>query len=91
MRRRGPGRGDRNGERSASTIGWRCNLVFFALMALFVFLAMEGITSNPVMVDEYGHVPAGISHWHLGDFQMYRENPPLVCAVSALPVWLSGA
>ena len=32
------------------------------------------------------HLPAGISHWRFGRFDLYRVNPPLVRMVAALPV-----
>lgn len=28
--------------------------------------------------DEIGHLPAGVSHWNYGRFDLYRVNPPLV-------------
>jgi 4-amino-4-deoxy-L-arabinose transferase-like glycosyltransferase len=37
-------------------------------------------------VDEVGHLPAGISHWYFGRFELYRVNPPLVGMVGAAPV-----
>ena len=33
-------------------------------------------------------MPAGISHWELGRFDLYRVNPPLVRLAAALPVLL---
>ncbi len=29
-------------------------------------------------IDETGHLPAGLSHWRLGRFDLYAVNPPLV-------------
>jgi hypothetical protein len=42
---------------------------------------------SPTMC-ETAHLPAGISHWELGRFDLYRVNPPLVRMVAALPVML---
>ena len=42
-----------------------------------------------VTVDEFAHVPAGVSQWERGSFALYRENPPLVRSIVALPVWLA--
>ncbi len=64
-------------------------VVFLALVACFVVLAGECIRSNPVLVDEYAHVPAGLGCWETGCHYLYRENPPFVRMLSALPVWLS--
>jgi hypothetical protein len=33
-----------------------------------------------------GVTPAGVSHWRLGDFALYRVNPPLVRIVATFPV-----
>jgi len=63
--------------------------VFLAVVACAVLLSSECIRSNPVIVDEYAHVPAGISHWDLGRHFLYRENPPFVRLLATLPVWLS--
>jgi len=41
-------------------------------------------------VDEVGHLPAGISHWRYGQFDLYRENPPLIRLAAALPVVSAG-
>jgi len=65
------------------------NVAFLAAVACFVLLASECIRSNPVLVDEFAHVPAGVSYWDLGRHYLYRENPPVVRLLTALPVWLS--
>lgn len=36
--------------------------------------------------DEMAHLPAGISHWQFGRFDLYPVNPPLARMVAALPV-----
>ncbi|MCA9049400.1 MAG: glycosyltransferase family 39 protein [Planctomycetaceae bacterium] len=36
--------------------------------------------------DEVSFLPAGISHWQYGDFELFDVNPPLVRMVAALPV-----
>jgi hypothetical protein len=41
-------------------------------------------------IDEVGHLAAGISHLELGQFDLYRVNPPLVRTVAALPPVLCG-
>jgi Dolichyl-phosphate-mannose-protein mannosyltransferase len=65
-------------------------VLLWALVAGFVFLAMEAIETNEIMVDEYAHLPAGISYFDLHRFYLYRVNPPLVQGLAALPVWLTG-
>ncbi len=38
------------------------------------------------VTDEPGQLAAGLSHWKLGRFELYRVTPPLVRSVAALPV-----
>lgn len=64
-------------------------ICFFATVFVAVALAAENIRSNPVEIDEYAHVPAGLSYWDFGRHYVYRENPPLVRLLTSLPVWLS--
>ena len=63
---------------------------FLALVAAAVLLSSECLRSNPIMIDAYAHLPAGISYLDLGRHFIYRENPPLVRLLAALPVWMSG-
>lgn len=59
------------------------------LMAIHsTLLAWSAYKHSPV-VDEVGHLAAGISHWELGHFNLYRVNPPLVRAVAAIPILLT--
>lgn len=51
-------------------------------------LAWSAYRHSPV-VSEVGHLPAGISHWQFGRFDLYRVNPPLVRMVAALPVLMA--
>lgn len=37
--------------------------------------------------DEPGHLVAGLSHWHMGRFDLYSVNPPLVRTISSAPVY----
>ena len=41
-------------------------------------------THSPT-IDEAAHLPAGISHWELGRFELYSVNPPLADMLAALP------
>jgi len=65
--------------------------VFLLLVAAYVWLALESISSNFIMVDEFGHLPAGVTYLQTGRFFLYRENPPLVQAILAVPAFLDGA
>jgi len=47
-------------------------------------LAWSAWRHSPVAA-EYGHLPAGLSHFEIGRFDLYRVNPPLVRLVAAIP------
>lgn len=40
---------------------------------------------------EVPQLPAGISHWLTGGFELYRVNPPLVRMIAAVPIFAVGA
>jgi len=71
--------------------GNRAELLFLAGVAVHVWLAVENATTTPVLIDEFAHVPAGVSYWDMGRFSLYREDPPLVRLLTTLPVYLSGS
>jgi len=66
---------------------WRFKVRFVAAL-VFVHvasLAWSAWVHSPA-IDEVAHLPAGISHWVLGRFELYAVNPPLPRMLSALPV-----
>lgn len=64
---------DSHGNRSAPKR--RCRLVALLLLTHGALLAFGAWTHSPTW-DEIGHLAAGISHWRLGGFDLYRVNPP---------------
>lgn len=58
------------------------------LLCLHVVLVAWGAVVHSPVLDEVGHLPAGVSHWKFGQFTLYKVNPPLVRAIAALPVAL---
>ncbi|MCR4412769.1 MAG: glycosyltransferase family 39 protein [Thermoguttaceae bacterium] len=60
---------------------WVCSL----LAVHAGLLAWSAARQSPT-VDEPFHLAAGIEHWHFGQFNIDRGNPPLVGSVAALPV-----
>ena len=48
-------------------------------------LAWSAIRHSPV-IDEVGHLVAGVSHWKLQRFDLYCVNPPLIRVVATLPL-----
>jgi Dolichyl-phosphate-mannose-protein mannosyltransferase len=53
-------------------------------------LAWEARRWSPAF-DEVAHLAAGMSHWQLARFDLYRVNPPLIRMLAAVPVLLSDA
>jgi len=64
-------------------------LLGFILVVHVVLIALNALWMSPTL-DEPAHVVAGISHLRMGDFSLYRVNPPLVRAVASVPVLLAG-
>jgi len=62
----------------------------FVLLAVHAGLLGWGATRHSPAWDEVGHFSAGISHWQLRQFNLYRANPPLVRMVATLPVVFAG-
>lgn len=65
--------------------------VFFIIVVVLLIhaaLLVDGSRKNFVVVDEAGHLVAGISHWTTGTYSMYRVNPPLPRMLAVLPVFL---
>jgi hypothetical protein len=60
-----------------------------AVLFLHIGLLAWSAARHSPTIDEVGHLPAGISHWEQGRFELYRVNPPLVRMVAAIPVLLS--
>jgi hypothetical protein len=54
-----------------------------------VLLAYSAYVHSPTL-NEPAHLAAGISHWQLGRFDLYKVNPPLVRMVAALPALAAG-
>ena len=66
-------------------------LVCAGLLTIHAVLAVTSLAQKSVTVDEFAHLPAGLSYLKLGSFEIYHHNPPLVKALAAVPVWLAGA
>lgn len=67
-----------------------CQVALVLLLTLHTLLLGYGAWWMSPTLDEPAHVVAGISHWHLGDFSMYRVNPPLVRTIATIPAMLVG-
>ena len=77
---------------SGSTICDAAPIALFLLFGVaFLWLVFEEIDATPVLLDEFAHIPAGVSYWETGRFSLYRESPPVVRCLVGLPAWLMGA
>jgi len=68
--------------------GW---CILGAIVLVHVLLAVYGALVHCPVMDEVAHLPAGISHWRFGHFDLYKVDPPLLRMVAALPVLAVGA
>ena len=59
-----------------------------ALILVLTAQLVSSLRENSVTVDEFAHLPAGISYWLEGSFATYHHNPPLVRLIAAAPVLL---
>jgi hypothetical protein len=59
------------------------------LLLVHIMLLAWSATRRAPVVDETGHLPAGLSHWDLRRFDLYCVNPPLVRCVATLPLFLA--
>ena len=69
-----------------STVTW-----LISLIAVHSALVIWNDVWNSPVVDEVGHLPAGIRIWDTGRFDLYRVNPPLVKMIAAIPAVLGDA
>ena len=78
-----PGISDQRSVRAAGGMLW------VVLAAQAAFLAWSSWRHTPVF-NELGHLPAGLSHFQLGRFDLYSVNPPLVRMTAAAGVLTAG-
>lgn len=64
------------------------------LIGLIAILVSHGLllgwisVINAPMYDEMAHLPSGLAHWQLGNFDLYRVNPPLMRMIASIPLLL---
>lgn len=59
--------------------------IIVALLLTHFSLLFVACLRNFPNVDEVAHLPAGVSFWVFGKFDLYEVNPPLVHLISGLP------
>jgi hypothetical protein len=63
-------------------------LLVAAILLLQALLLLHIGSRNSPVLDEVGHLTAGIRVWRTGRFDLYRVNPPLVRVIAAAPAAL---
>lgn len=71
---------------SAEQINRWAGKYVLAIAVVHLSLLVYGIFSHGPGWDEVGHLPAGLSHWKTGRFDLYRVNPPLVRMFATAPL-----
>ncbi len=61
-------------------------LILCSIFLLHALLLLRISEVNAPVFDEIGHLPAGLSHWRTGRFDLYRVNPPLMRMLTSLPL-----
>jgi 4-amino-4-deoxy-L-arabinose transferase-like glycosyltransferase len=71
---------------SCQVANHRYGVLVVSILAIHaLLLAWAGVMNSPAS-DEIGHLPAGLSHWQSGNFDLYRVNPPLMRMIAAIPL-----
>ena len=79
----------RRGRVSPAENSQRTLLCVGVLILVHTSMLAWGALRQGITLDETAHLPAGMSHWHFGRFDLFNVNPPLVRMVAALPVLVS--
>ncbi|MDR0610123.1 MAG: glycosyltransferase family 39 protein [Planctomycetaceae bacterium] len=79
------------GELNFANIKPKCSFAVYVCVIILVLqavlLAWIAYVHSPTHLEVF-HLPAGLSHWELNRYDLYRVNPPLVRKIAALPVFL---
>ena len=65
-------------------------LVIAGIVTISLALWLVHVFANFVVIDESGHLAAGLSHWQTGVFRAYWVNPPVPRMLATLPIALDG-
>ena len=68
----------------------RSRIFVIILLVIHALLLGYSATKHSPTALEGPLLAAGVSHWELGRYELYRVNPPLVRMVAAIPVMLVG-
>lgn len=79
-----------SGRGTTPSPGRRFGTYIAACCVLFTLNCLIFAVRKSPVVDEVGHLGAGLMHWQTGDRLAYCVNPPLPRLVGTLPLYLSG-
>jgi 4-amino-4-deoxy-L-arabinose transferase-like glycosyltransferase len=74
--------------------GWNLSIaglpIWVVVLAILLFwwLALDSMVGDSPTMDEQNHLARGLALWQTGDPRLSLEHPPLVNAISTLPVLL---
>jgi hypothetical protein len=68
----------------------RAHILAIGILAAHMMLLAYGAARHSPHPDEVAHFAAGISHWELKRFDLFRVNPPLIRLIATLPPWMLG-
>jgi len=69
---------------------WCCRRVAWTLILLQLILVAYSAWVHSPTLTEVAYLPAGISHWQLGRFELASVSPPLVRLCAAIPAIVIG-
>jgi hypothetical protein len=73
-------------------MGKRCAAWCLSLiLTIHIAILIWGARSHSPTIDEIAYLPAGLSYWQLGRFELANVSPPLVPLIAATPVLAVGA
>lgn len=75
--------------RESSFVDSNASRIVIALLSCHAVLLGWGAYLHSPTFDEVAYLPAGVSHWELGRFDLASVSPPLVRLMAAIPVVLS--
>jgi len=56
------------------------------ILMIFMVVSWESLKQKSVTIDEFAHLPAGLSYLRTGDFRLEPINSPLIRLLAALPL-----
>ncbi|WP_010586673.1 ArnT family glycosyltransferase [Schlesneria paludicola] len=68
--------------------GHNQSIAVWAILFVHALLLARIAYINAPVFDEIAHLPAGLSHWKFGNFDLYRVNPPLMRMIASTPLLL---